>query len=70
MATDCDWTAGTGDAAGSGTAAATSATTVEGPVSALLLLVTGRDTAALPLLSGPGLPALAERLAGPGARRA
>ncbi|MFZ3495546.1 maleylpyruvate isomerase family mycothiol-dependent enzyme [Streptomyces sp. 5.8] len=66
-ATDCDWTAGTGDTT---TATATAASTVEGPVSALLLLVTGRDTAALPLLSGPGLPALTERLAGPGARRA
>ncbi|MER5765054.1 maleylpyruvate isomerase family mycothiol-dependent enzyme [Streptomyces sp. NPDC002082] len=64
-ATDCDWTAGADDLAGPGAGG-----TVEGPVSALLLLVTGRDTAALPLLSGPGLPALTERLAAPGTRRA
>ncbi|MGW6709918.1 maleylpyruvate isomerase family mycothiol-dependent enzyme [Streptomyces sp. NPDC054956] len=56
-ATDCDWTAG--EEGGS---------PVRGPVSALLLLVTGRDTAALPLLSGPGLPALAERLGATGTR--
>uniref|UniRef100_A0AAU2JJ51 Maleylpyruvate isomerase family mycothiol-dependent enzyme n=1 Tax=Streptomyces sp. NBC_00049 TaxID=2903617 RepID=A0AAU2JJ51_9ACTN len=47
-ATDCDWSVGAGE-------------TVEGPVAALLLLVTGRRSAALPLLAGPGLPALRSR---------
>jgi uncharacterized protein (TIGR03083 family) len=41
VATDHDWTAGDG-------------APVEGPIAALLLLVTGRDTAARPTLSGPG----------------
>lgn len=50
-ATDCAWTAGVPDGS-----------PVEGPVSALLLLVTGRHSAALPLLSGPGLPALGARI--------
>ncbi|MFJ6795213.1 maleylpyruvate isomerase family mycothiol-dependent enzyme [Streptomyces sp. NPDC091268] len=47
-ASDCDWSAGSGEP-------------LEGPVSALLLLVTGR-TAALGQLSGPGLAVLRERL--------
>lgn len=56
-ATDCDWTAGGAPGPGDGRDPL-----VEGPVSALLLLVTGRHSTALPLLSGPGLPALGERL--------
>ncbi|WP_330294915.1 maleylpyruvate isomerase family mycothiol-dependent enzyme [Streptomyces sp. NBC_00503] len=60
-ATDCDWSV-----AGSG---GDRDPVVEGPVSALLLLVTGRHSAALPLLSGPGLPALGERLGGTKAPR-
>jgi uncharacterized protein (TIGR03083 family) len=40
-ATDIDWAAGAGDE-------------IRGPVQALLLLLTGRTTAALPQLSGPG----------------
>ncbi len=44
-ATDVDWSAGAG-------------AEVEGPIDALLLLLTGRVTTALPRLSGPGLPAL------------
>ncbi|MFE2283410.1 maleylpyruvate isomerase family mycothiol-dependent enzyme [Streptomyces sp. NPDC059443] len=59
-ATDCDWTAYGGSRGGS--PHGNGAPTVEGPVSALLMLVTGRYSAALPLLSGPGLPALGERL--------
>ena len=39
-ATDCAWSAGDGEL-------------VEGPIAAILLLLTGRD-AALPQLSGPG----------------
>lgn len=41
-ATDTEWTVGSGPL-------------IEGPVSALLLLVTGRDSAALPDLSGDGV---------------
>jgi uncharacterized protein (TIGR03083 family) len=48
VATDQRWEAGEGEL-------------VEGPMSAILLLLTGR-TAALPQLSGPGLPALEARL--------
>lgn len=44
-AVDIDWTAGTGPL-------------IEGPVSALLLLVTGREAAALPHLSGEGVESL------------
>jgi hypothetical protein len=46
-ATDVDWSVGEG-------------TRVEGPVAALLLLITGRRSAALPSLSGPGTTRLAE----------
>jgi uncharacterized protein (TIGR03083 family) len=35
---------------------------VEGPMGAILLLLTGRHSAALPQLSGPGVPALESRL--------
>lgn len=45
-ATDVDWSVGDG-------------AEVEGPVAALLLLVTGRRSAALPLLTGPGTARLA-----------
>ena len=55
VATDHVWTAGEGSR-------------VEGPVGALLLLVTGR-TAVLPQLSGPGAPELRARLSRPAARR-
>jgi len=48
-ATDCSWTAGEG-------------TAVRGPISAILLVLTGRP-AGLPQLSGPGLSKLEERLA-------
>jgi uncharacterized protein (TIGR03083 family) len=48
VATDIDWAAGDGPE-------------VTGPVSALLLLVTGRP-AALPRLSGPGIEALTHRV--------
>jgi uncharacterized protein (TIGR03083 family) len=48
-ATDLDWSAGHG-------------TEVQGPIDALLLLLTGR-TASLPRLSGPGVPELTRRLA-------
>jgi uncharacterized protein (TIGR03083 family) len=48
VATDADWSAGDGPE-------------VSGPVSALLLLLTGRP-AALPRLSGPGVEALTERV--------
>jgi uncharacterized protein (TIGR03083 family) len=41
VATDCDWSAGEGEE-------------LHGPIGALLLLVTGRDGAAAPLLDGPG----------------
>lgn len=41
VATDTDWSAGAGDR-------------VDGPIGALLLLLTGRTTAALPRLTGPG----------------
>ena len=43
---------------------------VEGPMAALLLLITGR-AAALPLLSGPGVPEFETRLSygGPGELR-
>jgi uncharacterized protein (TIGR03083 family) len=47
-ATDVDWTAGVG-------------IPVQGPIAALLLLITGRP-AALPSLTSPDLPTLAERL--------
>jgi uncharacterized protein (TIGR03083 family) len=46
VATDTDWSAGNG-------------VEIEGPVSALVLLFTGR-TALLPLLSGPGVTQLRE----------
>jgi len=45
VATDTDWSVGEGRV-------------VEGPVRALLLLVAGRTTAALPALTGPGAPAI------------
>jgi uncharacterized protein (TIGR03083 family) len=48
VATDVDWTAGDGP-------------TVSGPVSALLLLLTGRAVA-LPRLSGPGVEALTDQV--------
>ncbi|HZA32900.1 MAG TPA: maleylpyruvate isomerase family mycothiol-dependent enzyme, partial [Propionibacteriaceae bacterium] len=44
-ATDIDWTAGSG-------------TDVHGPIRALLLLLTGRTQAALPMLAGNGLTQL------------
>jgi uncharacterized protein (TIGR03083 family) len=44
-ATDADWTAGEG-------------AEIRGPVQALLLLLTGRTEAALPLLDGPGIERL------------
>ena len=50
-ATDCSWTAGEG-------------ALVEGPIAALLLLLTGR-TAALPQLSGPGAAVLDARAGTP-----
>ncbi len=50
VATDLDWSAGTGPQ-------------VTGPISALLLICTGR-TAALPQLSGEGVPQLAAALRG------
>ncbi|MGI5241034.1 maleylpyruvate isomerase family mycothiol-dependent enzyme [Dactylosporangium sp. CA-139066] len=43
VATDADWSAGTGAEA-------------RGPIAALLLLLTGRTAAAAPRLSGPGAP--------------
>lgn len=46
VATDTDWSAGTG-------------TRVEGPMQALLLLLTGRAGAAMSALSGPGLSRMA-----------
>ena len=49
VATDHSWSAGEG-------------LLVEGPIAAILLLITGRY-AALPQLSGPGVPALEARLA-------
>jgi hypothetical protein len=49
MATDLDWTTGNGP-------------TVEGPGEAPLMALAGRP-AALPELSGPGVPTLAERVA-------
>ena len=49
-ATDVDWTRGTGP-------------TVAGPMSALLLLTTGRHAPALPHLTGDGAPQLTKRLA-------
>ncbi|WP_238431526.1 maleylpyruvate isomerase family mycothiol-dependent enzyme [Streptomyces cavernae] len=49
VATDTDWSAGEGDAV------------VEGPIAALLLLVSGRHTAALSRLGGPGAAVLAKR---------
>ncbi|RZS36904.1 uncharacterized protein (TIGR03083 family) [Herbihabitans rhizosphaerae] len=48
VATDVDWTAGEG-------------AEVRGPIDALLLLITGRS-AALPHLTGAGVPGLTERL--------
>lgn len=48
MATDHPWSAGTGPA-------------VEGPIAAILLLLTGR-AAALPQLSGPGVGHLGDRV--------
>ncbi|GAA2630107.1 maleylpyruvate isomerase family mycothiol-dependent enzyme [Actinomadura fulvescens] len=48
VATDHTWTAGEG-------------ALVEGPISAILLLITGRPVA-LPLLAGPGVPELEARL--------
>jgi uncharacterized protein (TIGR03083 family) len=55
-ATDVDWQKGTGER-------------VEGPMAALLLLLTGR-TAGVPELSGPGTAVLASRLAPASARSA
>ena len=46
VATDTDWSAGAG-------------ARVEGPIQALLLLLTGRTGAAVAALSGPGVPQLA-----------
>jgi uncharacterized protein (TIGR03083 family) len=46
-ATDLDWTVGSGNV-------------VRGPIGALLLLLTGRTTAAVPLLSGPALSLLTD----------
>lgn len=46
VATDVEWSAGAG-------------AVVEGPIDALLLLLTGRVTAALPRLTGPGVPVVA-----------
>jgi uncharacterized protein (TIGR03083 family) len=51
-ATDTDWSVGAGP-------------DLEGPIGALLLLLTGRTEAALPHLAGPGVPTLVERLAAP-----
>ncbi len=51
VATDADWSAGAGDA-------------VQAPVETLLLLLTGRDEAALSRLGGAGAPMLRSRLAG------
>ncbi|MEY9837914.1 maleylpyruvate isomerase family mycothiol-dependent enzyme [Streptacidiphilus sp. EB103A] len=51
-ATDCDWSAGEG-------------VTVEGPMGAILLVLTGRP-AGTAQLSGPGLPLLMSRLPAPG----
>jgi uncharacterized protein (TIGR03083 family) len=45
VATDVEWSAGAG-------------AEVEGPIDALLLLLTGRVTAARPRLTGPGVPTL------------
>jgi len=50
QATDTDWSVGSGDL-------------VEGPMGALLLLVTGRTSAALPGLVGPGAPKIAHKTA-------
>ena len=55
-ATDADWTAGQGSE-------------VRGPVQALLLLLTGRTEAALPLLDGPGVERLAHHTRGQGRQR-
>ncbi|MCF6743190.1 maleylpyruvate isomerase family mycothiol-dependent enzyme [Blastococcus sp. KM273128] len=49
VATDADWAAGEGQR-------------VEGPIDALLLLLTGRTAAAVDRLSGPGVPRLREGL--------
>jgi len=46
-ATDVDWTVGDGPV-------------VRGPAQALLLLLTGRDAAALPALAGPGVARLSQ----------
>jgi hypothetical protein len=46
-ATDVDWTVGDG-------------AVVRGPAQALLLLLTGRDAAALPALAGPGVARLSQ----------
>ncbi|WP_129669903.1 maleylpyruvate isomerase family mycothiol-dependent enzyme [Phytoactinopolyspora endophytica] len=48
VASDIDWTAGSGPE-------------LRGPISAHLLLVTGRTAAALPYISGDGLPSLTTR---------
>lgn len=48
-ATDCSWSAGAGRR-------------VEGPIAAVLLLITGREAAAVPRLSGPGLADLRARV--------
>lgn len=53
VAADIDWATG-GEAA-----------EVRGPMADLLLLMTGRTTAALPHLSGPGLKAICEKSAAP-----
>ena len=52
-ATDADWTAGDG-------------AEVRGPIHALLLLLTGRTEAALPLLGGSGVQRLADQTPGQG----
>jgi uncharacterized protein (TIGR03083 family) len=48
VATDIDWSAGSG-------------AELRGPIDALLLVLTGRTTAALPRLSGPGITQVARR---------
>ena len=48
LATDTDWSAGVG-------------VELRGPIKMLLLLLTGRTTAALPHLSGPGVHTITER---------
>ena len=52
LATDTDWSAGVG-------------VELQGPIKMLLLLLTGRTTAALPHLSGPGTRIIRERFVMP-----